>query len=219
MLHAVSVTAYSACSRITSGYYLAEDGEIRIHSEIALSSAGTDPEAGDYLVKDQESAIFVGKFFRSSDEFPGHRPGTAFRSHRLHINCRCAAGQLVLLKFALQIIQIAWTRDEQEKSQREILQQAGLMLDRLYHFYADFDEIGKRLEKAQESFRTAAGRLRGGEGRHGIVPVGEKLKKLGVKLKKDMPLPASLREPGLPPGDPEEPEEAESAEEPSAAAE
>ena len=124
----------------------------------------------------------------------------------------------VNLMALLQIIQIAWTRDEQEKSQREILQQAGLMLERLYHFYADFDEIGKRLEKAQESFRTAAGRLRGGEGRHGIVPVGEKLKKLGVKMKKDTPLPASLREPGLPLGDPEEPEEAE-AEEPPAAAE
>ena len=119
----------------------------------------------------------------------------------------------VNLMALLQIIQIAWTRDEQEKSQREILQQAGLMLERLYHFYADFDEIGKRLEKAQESFRTAAGRLRGGEGRHGIVPVGEKLKKLGVKMKKEAPLPASLREPGLPLGDQAEAESEEPAEE------
>ena len=93
------------------------------------------------------------------------------------------------------------------------------MLERLYHFYADFDEIGKRLEKAQESFRTAAGRLRGGEGRHGIVPVGEKLKKLGVKMKKEAPLPASLREPGLPLGDQAEAESEDPEEEEPPAAE
>ncbi len=103
----------------------------------------------------------------------------------------------VNLMALLQIIQIAWTRDEQERNQREILQQAGMLLDRLYHFYDDFDEIGKRLEKAQESFQSAAGRLRGGNGRHGVVPVGERLKKIGVKMKKDSVLPLSLRTPGI----------------------
>ncbi len=98
----------------------------------------------------------------------------------------------VNLMALLQIIRVAWRHDEQERNQAEILKTAGMLLDRLYAFYDTFDEIGRKLGDATKAYESAAGRLKGGDGRHGIVAPGEKLKKLGVKMKKERALPNEL---------------------------
>jgi DNA recombination protein RmuC len=92
----------------------------------------------------------------------------------------------------LQLIHISWTKSEQDRNQLEILKNAGQMLDRLYAFYHDFDEIGQRMEKLQESYGNALKRLKQTPNGHSIVSTGEKLKKLGVKLSKERPLPSRL---------------------------
>ena len=98
----------------------------------------------------------------------------------------------VNLMALLQIIRVAWRHDEQERNQAEILKTAGMLLDRLYAFYDTFDEVGRKLADANKAYGNAAGRLKGGDGRHGIVAPGEKLKKLGVKMKKEHALPNGL---------------------------
>ena len=60
------------------------------------------------------------------------------------------------------------------------------------YLYADFDEIGQRMEKLQESYANALKRLKQTPNGHSIVTAGEKLKKLGVKLSKERPLPSRL---------------------------
>ena len=98
----------------------------------------------------------------------------------------------VNLMALLQIISVAWRRDAQERNQAEILKTAGMLLDRLYAFYETFDEVGGKLADAEKAYNKAIGQLKGGEGRHSIVGPGEKLRKLGVKMKKEQKLPDSI---------------------------
>ena len=98
----------------------------------------------------------------------------------------------VNLMALLQIIQIAWTRADQERNQQEILKTAGALLDRLYSFYEEFDAVGEQLERAKTAFHKATGRLKGGDGKHSVVISGEQLKKLGVRMKKEKNLPPEL---------------------------
>ena len=90
----------------------------------------------------------------------------------------------------LKIIHIAWTREEQNRNQQEILDTAATLLERLYAFYKDFDDVGNHLDKARHAFETAEKRLKQGERNHSIVNSGEKLQKLGVRTKKALSLPS-----------------------------
>ena len=92
----------------------------------------------------------------------------------------------------LQLIRMAWVKAEQDRNQEEILKYAGQMLDRIYAFYEDFDEIGRQLEKTGQTYDSALKRLKHTPGGHSIVNTGEKLRKLGVKLAKAQKLPARL---------------------------
>lgn len=92
----------------------------------------------------------------------------------------------------LQLIHIAWQKADQEKNQQEILKYANQLLDRLYAFYEDFDEIGQRLTKVEEAYNNAGKRLKKSPNGHSIVSSGEKLRSLGVKLTKERPVPKRL---------------------------
>lgn len=93
----------------------------------------------------------------------------------------------------LKIIHIAWTREEQSRNQQEILKTAAELLDRLYAFYEDFDNIGAVLTKAQKAYADAGNRLKQGVRNHSVVNSGEKLKKLGVRMTKPRKMPAALQ--------------------------
>lgn len=95
----------------------------------------------------------------------------------------------VNLMALLQLIHVGWKRYEQERNQQKILEDAGMLLDRLYSFYDEFDKVGELIEKANSGFRNAADLLRGTNGRRGVVSKGEELKKLGVKMKKRLAVP------------------------------
>jgi DNA recombination protein RmuC len=92
----------------------------------------------------------------------------------------------------LKIIHIAWTREEQSRNQQDILDTAAVMLDRLYAFYEDFDQIGSDLDKLHATYDKALRRLKQGERNHSIVNTGEKLKRLGVRMNKQRKSPKRL---------------------------
>ena len=98
----------------------------------------------------------------------------------------------VNLMALLKIIHIAWTREEQSRNQQEILDTAAELLDRVYAFYEDFDQLGKELDKLHECYDKATHRLKQGNRSHSIVNSGEKLKKLGVRMNKKRTVPARL---------------------------
>jgi DNA recombination protein RmuC len=93
----------------------------------------------------------------------------------------------------LKIIHIAWTREEQSRNQQEILKTAAELLDRLYSFYEDFDNIGTQLLKVQKAYDEATNRLKQGTKNRSVVLSGEKLKKLGVRMTKQHKMPESLK--------------------------
>ena len=93
----------------------------------------------------------------------------------------------------LQLIHTAWTREDQSRNQREILDTAAQMLERIYAFYEQFDEVGRTLDKARDVYDAAVRRLKHGERNRSVVLAGEKLRKLGVKMAKARQIPARLR--------------------------
>lgn len=92
----------------------------------------------------------------------------------------------------LRLIHIAWTREEQSRNQKEILDTATKLLDRLYSFYKEFNDIGDDLEKAVETYNKAVHRLKGDGKAQSVVKAAEKLLHLGVKKNKDLNLPGRL---------------------------
>ena len=104
----------------------------------------------------------------------------------------------VNLMALLQLIQIAWTRTDQERNQQKILDTAATLLDRLYSFYEQFDDVGRKLDGACEAYRKSLDRLKGGDGKHSVVLSGERLKQLGVKMKRPRQLPGKYQAPDLP---------------------
>ncbi|MBR7108080.1 MAG: DNA recombination protein RmuC [Lentisphaeria bacterium] len=98
----------------------------------------------------------------------------------------------VNLMALLKIIHISWTREEQSRNQQDILDTAAVLLDRLYAFYEDFDQIGSELEKLHATYEKALHRLKQGERNHSIVNTGEKLKRLGVRMNKQRKSPKRL---------------------------
>ena len=104
----------------------------------------------------------------------------------------------VNLMALLQLIQIAWTRADQERNQQKILDTAATLLDRLYSFYEQFDDVGRKLDGACEAYRKSLDRLKGGDGKHSVVLSGERLKQLGVKMKRPRQLPGKYQAPDLP---------------------
>ena len=93
----------------------------------------------------------------------------------------------------LQLIHTAWTREDQSRNQREILDTAAQMLERIYAFYEQFDEVGRALEKTIDVYGAAVRRLKQGERNRSVVHAGEKLLKLGVKMTKERRIPVRLR--------------------------
>jgi len=99
----------------------------------------------------------------------------------------------VNLMALLQLIHLSWKRYDQERNQLLIVDGAAQLLDRLYSFYQEFDEIGHKLEQSLDVYRKATDRLRGSGGKRSVVKKGEELKALGIKMKRKLELPSSLQ--------------------------
>ena len=78
-----------------------------------------------------------------------------------------------------------WKLEKQNKHARDVAKRAGLLYDKFVGFLESMDEIGKALGKASSAHQTAVERLATGSGH--LVGQVEKLRKMGIQTKKELP--------------------------------
>lgn len=85
----------------------------------------------------------------------------------------------------LRTIQHIWRNEYQTQNAQEIAKRAGDLYDKFVNFVADLEEVGQRLDKAQDAYDKAHNKLASGRGN--LVNRAETLKKLGAKTSKSLP--------------------------------
>lgn len=89
------------------------------------------------------------------------------------------------LLVTLRTIHNIWRHADQNENALEIARQAGGLYDKFIGFIEALDEVGRQLDRAAQSHRTARDRLCAGRGN--LVRRAEQLKALGVKANKFLP--------------------------------
>jgi len=85
----------------------------------------------------------------------------------------------------LRLIDSLWRQEKQSQNAREIAEAAGSLYDKFVGLLADLDDIGKQLEKLDESYAKARNKL--GSGRGNLLGRVENLRKLGARTSKTLP--------------------------------
>lgn len=93
----------------------------------------------------------------------------------------------------LSTIANIWKQEYQSQNVEEIARRGGLLYDKFVNFVEALEEIGRRLEQASESHRTAMKRLTRGRG--DLVGQAEKLRELGADASKELPSSVRPRSP------------------------
>jgi len=88
------------------------------------------------------------------------------------------------LLVTLRIIEHIWRTQRQEEHAQKIAHEAEAMYDKLVGFVEEMQNIGRTLEKTQESYDKAMGRLHTGRGN--IIKRAENIRELGVKPTKEL---------------------------------
>ncbi len=101
---------------------------------------------------------------------------------------------------ALKMIKDLWIRDDQSKNAIEIADRGGKLYDKFVAFLGSLDEMGKHLEKTQNSYTKAYKQIYSGTGN--LIRQTEKLRELGVNARSKIPEKFS-RPPDDPLSDPE----------------
>lgn len=95
----------------------------------------------------------------------------------------------------LRTIHNTWRTEYQNQNALKIADEAGKLHDKFVDFVKALDDVGVRLEQAQDAFGKARGRLNTGTGN--LIRRVDSLKKLGAKAKKNLPLDADDELPAL----------------------
>lgn len=82
----------------------------------------------------------------------------------------------------LRVVERLWTRDKIQRQAAQIGELGGRVLDALMSFLADFDNVGKRLNDANNAFNAARGKL--SESNQAVIPRARRLAELGALGKK-----------------------------------
>ncbi|MFC2137301.1 DNA recombination protein RmuC [Bacteroidota bacterium] len=85
----------------------------------------------------------------------------------------------------LKTIASIWRQEYQNKNVEEIAQRAGALYDHFTRFIDDLVKLGKKLDDAQDSYKSSMNKIVNGKG--SLVSRVENLKKLGAKAKKSLP--------------------------------
>ena len=85
----------------------------------------------------------------------------------------------------LKIIADLWKVEQQNQNAIEIAEKAGAMYDKFVGFITNLEDVGKKIEAAQESYKVAFNQLSTGKGN--LVGRAEELKKMGAKAQKQIP--------------------------------
>lgn len=85
----------------------------------------------------------------------------------------------------LRTIQNIWQFERQNQNTREIASRAAKIYEKLRLFLVSMEDLGKQLDKSQDTYTTAIKRL--SQGRGNLLGQAEELKNLGIKVKKEFP--------------------------------
>ena len=104
------------------------------------------------------------------------------------------------LQATIATIANIWRQERQNQNAREIAERGGRLYDKFVLFAEALEEVGKRIEQAQDSYRTVRKRLT--DERGNLVRQVEMLKELGAESSKELPeyLQNDLQD-GLPDGE------------------
>lgn len=86
---------------------------------------------------------------------------------------------------ALKLIADLWKREQQSKNAMEIAQQGEKLYDKIVGFLDSMEDVGKHINKTQDSYFKALGQLK--DGRGSVIKQAQKLKQLGLKSEKTIP--------------------------------
>jgi DNA recombination protein RmuC len=89
------------------------------------------------------------------------------------------------LLLALRIIATIWRHEDQNRNTLEIAERGQLLYEKFVGFVEDLDSIGKGLDNTRAAYEQARGKLHDGAGN--LVGQAQKLIKLGVKARKQLP--------------------------------
>lgn len=84
----------------------------------------------------------------------------------------------------LKLIVDLWNREKQDKSAQKIVKQAEKVYDKIVLFVKSFEQVGKQLQQAQDSFTKAQNQLK--EGRGNVLSQTNQLLKYGIAPKKQL---------------------------------
>ena len=87
---------------------------------------------------------------------------------------------------ALKLVADLWQRDKQTRHAIDIAEEAGKLYDKFVGFIDDMEKIGKALGTANTTYGEAMKKLKNGTGN--LIGRVEKLKGMGVKAKKNLPV-------------------------------
>jgi len=90
------------------------------------------------------------------------------------------------LIMALKLIENLWKREYQNQNAIDIANRGASLYDKFVSFVENLGKVGDNLDKAQSSYDKAFGQLSSGGGN--LIGQAEKLKDLGIKTKKSLPL-------------------------------
>lgn len=89
------------------------------------------------------------------------------------------------LLFVVRTVANLWRQEDLSRNAKDISSQGAKLYEKLVGFVSDLDDVGKRLEQAQQGFSDARRKLREGPGN--LIGQAEKLRKLGIKPAKALP--------------------------------
>lgn len=90
----------------------------------------------------------------------------------------------------MHVVSSLWSQDKRNRNAQVIAEKAGSLYDKLMLFMASFDELGRCLTKAVDSYGTSANRLATGKGN--VVKTAQELGEMGVRGKGTRGIPTSL---------------------------
>lgn len=86
---------------------------------------------------------------------------------------------------SLRTVASLWKQENQTRNILEIAEAGAKLYDKFVGFVDDMEKIGKNISLTSTSYNSAMGKLK--DGRGNLLNSAQKLKKLGVKSKKDLP--------------------------------
>lgn len=131
-------------------------------------------QGGDYVLMFVAVESAMAQALRSD-------PGLFEEAFRHHVILTSPSTLLATLR----TVEHTWRVERQNETARFIVSEAGKLYDKFESFVDDLRSVGARLQQAQSAYDGALNKL--GTGRDNLVRKAEKLRALGLKVKKELP--------------------------------